>query len=106
MRLFGLLLLLLVLLGCRNRQAEVVGTWTWDDEVIHFESDGQWGAYQANDPSKWENMSGSWSSKGDTVTLTTTVIDPPNAPDLHFTLSKDGRQMVGTEADAGRMTKH
>jgi hypothetical protein len=91
--------------GCHTREHEVLGTWDWNNEVVHFDRDGVWGAFEKTNPTHWENWGGNWTTGGNSVTLSMTVIDPPEGHDVEFMLSPDGRRMTGVKTESGIMIK-
>ncbi len=79
-----------------RRANEVIGRWTSATEGMEFGEDGEWDGWDLKDPG-FLNRGGSWTISGSAVTLETTVIDPPLAPDMHATLSKNGKVLTRDE---------
>ena len=106
----GVILLLVIRLGCHTRRREMIGTWKWNDDIVRFRSDGTWAASKEIDP-HYSGASGNWTINGNSVTLSFFSFEPPKeagamwTPDDHFTLSADGRRLTGTEPESGTMIK-
>ena len=91
----------LMISGCKDRTAEVIGVWEWDKYTVHFDVDSSWGA-SAKGHAGNEKIGGTWSMDGDTLRLNyaTTV-----SPDSTFILSQDGKSLEADTAATGTMKK-
>lgn len=98
--------------GCqgRGRDREIVGKWYWSgqepssDETIAFKEDGTWESRRV-DGGRGGWGDGSWSLSGDALSLTVTMVDPPDPAPLVFGLSKDGGRLTAEKAEIGTMAK-
>jgi hypothetical protein len=99
-----ILIALLALFGCKNRSAEIVGTWAWNQEQVTFLDDGTWKAF-ANDRPNMPSRSGYWSATGPAFTLKFDSTETTKPDDKVFFLSQDGKRLEGDKPSDGVMTK-